>query len=191
MSSGGSITGYCIWDRQDALHLLELIASTDDAQRGLLGFLARQPDALIEWSASPTLLTEFGLPGQGLPPEPGVMLRIVDLEAALSALHSAHYAPMLAKHDTSLTLHAADSLCPQNTRPLRLTADGIVPGAVSDSEWLRADIRVVGPSLLRGLVLPSEAAAENLLVASSPQTLRLAGHLFPLRAPYVAPLDQF
>lgn len=186
----GEVTGYCVWDRHDVLHLLEMQGSTEDARRGLVGSLARQPDALIEWAASPALLAEFGLPCAGLPLEPGVMLRIIDLEAALSLLHPAHFAPVLTELGKTLTVRAADALCPQNTHPLRLTAGGIMPGTASDSPWLHAGIRVM-TRLYFGDLLPSEAAAENLLVADSPQTLPLADRLFPRRAPYVAPLDQF
>lgn len=186
----GHITGYCVWDRHDMLHLLEMAGSTDDARRGLVGFLARQPDALVEWAASPALLAQFGLSSAGLPLEPGVMLRIIDLEAALSLLHPVHFAPALTELGMTLTIQAADALCPQNTRPLRLTAHGVTPGTLSGSPWLRADIRVMA-RLYFGDLLPSEAAAENLLTVDSPQTLDFADRLFPRRKPYVAPLDQF
>lgn len=186
----GAITGYCVWDRHDVLHLLEMAGSTDDARRGLIGFLSRQPDALVEWAASPALLSQFGLSSAGLPLEPGVMLRIVDLEAALSLLHPAQLAPALTELGITLTLHADDPLCPWNTRPLRLSAGGITPAAASDGRWLRADIQIMA-RLYFGDLRPSEAAAENLLMADSPQTLYVADRLFPRRAPYVAPLDQF
>ena len=186
----GSISGYGLWERHDVLHLLEIQGRTESARRGLIGFLARQPDALVEWSTSPALLNQFGLSSLGLTPEPGVMLRIVDLEAAFAALHSVHYAPVLAEHNAALTIHAADPWRPQNTRPLRLTPEGVFPCVPSDGPWLRADIRVLA-RLYLGDILPSEAAASHVLSTDSPQTLALADRLFPLREPYVAPLDQF
>jgi len=186
----GEITGYCIYERHDALHLLEMAGSTEDARRGLVGFLAQQSDALIEWAASPARLAQFGLSWAGLPLEPGIMLRIVDLEAALSLLHPVHFEPALAEIGATLTLQAADALCPQNTRPLRLTAAGIQPGTLGDGPWFHADIRMMA-RLYFGDLLPSEAAAANLLVADSPQTLYFADRLFPRREPYIAPLDQF
>ena len=185
----GGITGYGISERHDVLHLLELAGQTEDARRGLVGFLARLPDALIEWSASPALLDRFSLSWAGLPLDPGVMLRIVDLEAALSLLHPAHFAPILAELGTALSIHADDDLCPQNTRPLRLAADGVFPAGGRDGSWLRADIRTLA-RLYLGDLLPSEAAAHALTV-DSPKTLSLADRLFPRREPYVAPLDQF
>lgn len=186
---GGRVMGYGVFERYDVLHLLELAGQTAEARRGLVGFLARQPDALIEWSASPALLDRFGLSRAGLPLDHGVMLRITDLEAALSLLHSAHFAPVLGETGASLTIHASDD-CPRNTRPLRLTSDGIVPANDMTGPWLRADIRVLA-RLYFGDLLPSEAAAEDMLSVDCPQTLLLADHLFPRRNPYVAPLDQF
>ncbi len=186
----GRIAGYCVWDRHDVLHLLEMQGRTDDARRGLIGFLGRQPDALVEWAASAALLDQFGLSWAGLASEPGVMLRIIDLEAALLLLHPAHFAPVLTEFGTTLTLLADDPLCSWNTRPLRLTAEGITPGTTHEGPWLQAGIRVMA-RLYFGDVTPSEAAAENLLTVDSPQTLHLADRLFPRRAPYVAPLDQF
>ncbi len=156
----------------------------------MVGFLARQPDALIEWAAAPALLDRFGLSWAGLPPEPGVMLRIVDLEAALSYLHPVHFAPALAALGGALTIQADDPLCSQNTRPLRLTREGVTPDTASHGPWIHAGIRVLA-RLYFGDLLPSEAAAEDLLTADSPQTLSLADRLFPHRAPYIAPLDQF
>ena len=186
----GEVTGYGVWERHDVLHLLEILGRNDSARRGLLGFLARQPDALVEWSASPTLLEQFGLSWAGLTPEPGIMLRLVDLEAALLALHPVHFATVLSELGTALTIHAADSVCSWNTRPLRLTPGGVCVSAGTDGRWLRADIRVLA-RLYFGDLLPSRAAAEHLLNVDSPQTLLLADRLFPRRDPYVAPLDQF
>ncbi len=187
---GGEIAGWGIWERQEVLHLLEMRGQTPAARRGLVGCLANQPDPIIEWMTSPAQLADFGLSSLGLAPEPGIMLRIADLEAALDALHPAHFAPILSEVGTTLTVTAADPLCPQNTRPLRLTAHGIFPGTESSGPSIHADIRVLA-RLYLGDLLPSDAAASGLLSADGPQTLVLADRLFPLREPYVAPLDQF
>lgn len=182
----GEVTGYGVFERSDILHLLEMVGQTADARSGLLSFLARQPDALLEWQTSPALLDQFGLSWAGLSLGPGVMLRIVNLEAALTALHPALYAPVLTELAAALTIQATDDLCPANTCPLRLTSDGIYPARDSSGPWLRADIRTLA-QLYLGDLLPSEAP----ISADSPQTLRLADRLFPRRDPYVAPLDQF
>jgi len=152
------------------------------------GWLARQPPPTVEWLASPALLERFGLPVSG-PSEPDVMLRIVDLAAALAAVHPALYAPALGEAGRTLTVRATDTGRAANTRPLRLTPDGIVSGTGHDAAWLRADIRILA-QLYLGYRTPSEAAGLGLVVCDSPPTLVLADRLFPARLPYVAPLDQ-
>ena len=185
---GGAVLGYAIWERRETLFLLEMQGRTPPARRGLVGHLARQPQPTVEWPASPELLGRFGLPAGG-PSEPGVMLRIVDLAAALAAVHPALYAPALSEAGGTLTIRATDTGRPANARPLRLTPDGVVPGTAHDPAWLRADIRILA-QLYLGYRLPSEAAVSGLVVCDSPQTLALADRLFPARRPYVAPLDQ-
>ncbi len=185
---GEQVLGYAIWERRETLFLLEMHGRTPQARRGLVGHLARQPEATVEWLSSPALLERFSLPANGLS-EPDAMLRIVDLGGALAAVHAALYAPVLAESEATLTIRATDTGRPANTRPLRLTPSGVVPGNAHDSSWLRADIRILA-QLYLGYRIPSEAAGSGLVVCDSPQTLALADRLFPARRPYVAPLDQ-
>ncbi len=183
------VMGYAIWGRGDALQVLEMHGRTPQARRALAGFLARQPEPLAEWPASTALLAAFGFSETGTTVRPDMMLRVTDLEAALSAVHAALYRPVLADVRTSLTLHLTDPLCPVNTRPLRLTPRGVTVGIGEDRHWLRADIGALGPLYL-GYSLPSDAHRAGLLMTGSAETLALADRLFPRRAPYLAPLDQ-
>jgi len=183
------LSGYAIWERGETLEVLEMHGRTPEARYGLAGLLARQPDTIVRWPASPALLAAFGFSVSSARPEPDVMLRVTDLEAALSAVHAVFYAAIMAETITALTIHATDSLCPRNRRPLRLTSHGIEPGRWDDQCWLRADIQMLGPLYL-GYCLPSEAQCAGLLTTDSPQTLALADRLFPRREPYIAPLDQ-
>jgi len=185
---GGLILGYTVWERHETLFLLEMHGRTPDSRRGLVGWLACQPQPTVEWPTSPALLERFGLPVSG-PSEPDVMLRIVDLAAALAAVSPALYAPALAESGQTLTVRTTDTGRPANARPLRLTSGGIVPGTGHDPTWLRADIRILA-QLYLGYRTPSEAANSGLVTCDSPQTLALADSLFPARQPYVAPLDQ-
>jgi len=183
------VTGYLLWERREMLELLEMHGRTAHTRRGLVGHLAGQPDPLVEWHTSPALLARFGLPPSQAPPEPDTMLRIVDLAAALAAVHAAHYAPVLVSAGTTLTILAADGLRPENARPLRLTPAGVVPDTDSESPWLRADIGTLA-QLYLGYQAPTDARAAGLLSCDSPATLALADLLFPARQPYLAPLDQ-
>ena len=187
-ASGASV-GYAILERGDVLTVLEMHGRTPDARQALLSFLARRPEPVVAWPASPMLLSAFRLPLPDAPPEPDAMFRIVDLHAALSAVHAALYAPALAERDSSLTLLVTDPLRPANEQPQRLTPDGPVPGSPSDHAWLKASIGTMA-QLYLGYCLPSQTFASGDLDADSPGTLALADRLFPLRFPHVAPLDQ-
>ena len=181
--------GYAVWERGEALHVLEMHARTPAARAALRAHLARQPEPSAEWLAPPALLRDFGLATSPAPPEPGAMLRLVDLPAALGAVHGALYAPALASAGATLTIQAADPLRPVNARPLRLTPDGVAPGTDSDAPWLRAGIGTLA-ALYLGFRTPSAMQAAGRLSCDSPAALALADRLFPPRAPYVAPLDQ-
>ena len=185
----GELTGYGLWERRgEALHLLEMQGRTEAARRGLLGHAARRPEASLHWRTTPAQLGRFGLPPPVSPSVPDAMLRIVDLPAALAAVHAALYAPALAG-GASLTLFATDTLRPLNTRPIRLAESGLSRGTRRDRAWLRADIRILA-QLYLGYQTPSDAAASGLVSCDSPRTLALADALFPARMPFVAPLDQ-
>jgi len=177
----------------DPIVIQEMLAATDDARLGLLAFLSglsrgRTP---LVWAAGLGQPAAFGLPpdGAGEAIDPGMMLRLVDLDAVLRALHPA-LVPGLARANRPLTLMASDALCPQNNAPLRLTAHGIVAGTAADPDWLRGPISAFAP-LVSGDCLPSDLAAQGQLHASSPDALALADASFPLTHPFVAPADQF
>ena len=183
------ITGYGLWERRETLFLLEMYARTPEARRGLLGFLAHQPEPTVQWPAPAAGLAQFGLPLAECSPEPDAMLRIVDLAAAFAAVHAPLYAPVLAADRATLTIRATDNGRPANTLPIRLTPDGVEPGSARDPAWLRADIRILS-QLYLGYCTPAEAAECGLVTCDSLATLDLADRLFPSRTPYMAPLDQ-
>ncbi len=187
--AGMGLTGYALWERTDTLSVLEMHGQTADARQGLAGFLACQPEPMVRWHAAPSHITAFGLPASCDPPAPGVMLRIVDLAGALSAVHERLYGAVLRDEGTTLTLRASDPIRAANTAPVRLSGAGVEAGSPRDRPWLRADIRVLA-QLYLGCQTPSEAHALGLIACDSPETLALAGRLFPARLPVIAPLDQ-
>ncbi len=199
----GAIDGYLFFEpqksgAQSTVIVQEMHARTDSARRGLVGFLARRAEATrVEWEASPEDLQRFGLlslPSQECQPQitskPGMMLRLIDVPAALGLLHPARFAPILKPSGQTLTLRAADALRPANTQPIRLHATGVHAGSHADRDWLAADVSVLS-QLYVGYLTPSEAASLGSLTASSPEALLLADRLFPARQPFVSPVDQF
>ena len=187
--AGAGITGYALWERGETLTVLEMHGQTGDVRRGLAGSLASQPEPLVRWHAAPSLLSAFALPPAADPPTPGVMLRLVDLFGAVSAVHERLYGAVLRDAGLTLTLRASDPVRAANTSPVRLTGAGVEAGSPRDRPWLRADIRILA-QLYLGYQTPSEAHALGLIACDSPETLALADHLFPARVPVIAPLDQ-
>ena len=185
----GTVTGYVLWERTDTLTVLEMHGQTAAARHGLAGFLASQPELLASWHAAPAHIAAFGLPPSPDPPTPGVMLRIVDLAGALSAVHERLYGAVLRDEGTTLTLRASDLVRTANTAPVRLSGAGVETGSPRDRPWLRAGIRVLA-QLYLGYQTPSEAHTLGLVSCDSPATLALADRLFPARLPVIAPLDQ-
>ena len=185
----GTVTGYALWERTDTLTVLEMHGQTAAARHGLSGFLASQPELLVCWHAAPSHIAAFGLPPSPDLPTPGVMLRIVDLARALSAVHERLYGAVLRDEGRALTLQALDPIRAANTAPVRLSGAGVEPGSPRDHSWLRADIRVLA-QLYLGYQTPSESHALGLVACDSPETLALADRLFPARLPVIAPLDQ-
>ncbi len=186
----GRPAGYVIYERGDALLVREMHALTPDAVRALQAFLGGQAQSGLtaEWDAAPADLAAFGLAPP--PPASGVMLRLADLAGALQTVHTALYAPVLEECGQTLSIHARDAVQPRNERPLRLTAQGVSFGPPNGSEWLSADIGALAQCYL-GYCCPSELAAQGQLTVSSPRALACADLLFPARAPFFAPLDQF
>lgn len=182
-------SGYAVWDRGETLGVMEMLGRTAPARHGLAGFLARQPEPVVQWASSAAQLAAFGFSSADKRSEPDIMVRPVSLQAVLAALHSAHFCSVLREKSAALTFFVADGLCPENAQPLRLTPTGAELGSAADRSWLRAGIQTLGP-LLMGFRLPSEAQGLGFLTTDSPATLVLADRLFPLRSPYIAPLDQ-
>jgi predicted acetyltransferase len=108
-----------------------------------------------------------------------VMMRVVDLEAALRARPPAD--PSL---NTELTLTVADASAPWNDGTWRLrAADGrlLAESAEGDGE-LHLDAKVLAP-LYSGYITPSRAASAGLLRAESADTLRRADAIFAVTKP--------
>jgi len=180
-------------DAQGPFVIHEMLAAGDDARRSLRAFLSRLSGGRtpLSWATSPDQPAAFGLPPERAcpAPEPGMMLRVVDLAAVLRTLHPA-LAPVLARANRTLTLMVSDPLLPENNKSLRLTPHGIDLGTADDPDWLRLAISAPAP-IITGDCLPSTLADLGELEASSPAALAFADDLFPRTHPFAAPADQF
>lgn len=178
----------------------EMVASTDEARRGLVGYLAQRAGEVdrINVSSSMRNLESLGLLTPRAPWEEGYdsrctidvgasfMFRIVDLTNAMKALIS-----RIDHLDGDLTIEMHDEIGAWNNEPVTIRGEGapeVVAGRSSNS--LEADVRVLS-QIYTGYLSPSDAYSQGLIEVSGPEALRLAEHLFPESEPYIPYLDEF
>ncbi|BDI31391.1 hypothetical protein CCAX7_34420 [Capsulimonas corticalis] len=195
----GPAAGYVIFEEsQEILRVQELYGQDRRAERALIGFLASRRAQRVEWSAPFPEITrlwihEFGAAceSSSFSVNPDMMIRVADVAAALCAAHAANFAPLLAASGQTLTVMVNDdSICPNNRNPLRITPDGIEPGAPDDADHITLGIAAFG-QLFLGLHDASTMEALGRLTASRPAALAAADLLFPARDPFVAQPDRF
>jgi predicted acetyltransferase len=186
-----------------ALRLLEFVALTEEARRGLVGFLAQQTEvAHIEYTTSWTGLHQSSLlevgtdAGEGkgghIEVGPGVMFRLVNFQKALEALQPNFYG-----FAGELTLLLTDAQSPTGT-PQAVTLEGggtsvrVHPAKRSANPRVRieGDIRTWSQVLVGYLSL-HDALALHRLRAYSNRAISLATPLFPRRELLIPTTDHF
>ena len=205
--------GYLIYERTEnllanggsafVLKVQEFRVRTERARRGLLSFLAKQPVDLIQFEGQSEhhlkhgLLNLLPLPGETetLPQiecRPTVMARIVDFEAALQA-----YRPPaeVAMETTTIRCLLHDAQHPQGVQEAILTLRSSPSAVVSPDEiahlpTLTAEV-AIWTRVLLGAMSGEDALALGLMQASDEATYERVAQLFPLRRPFLSPLDYF
>lgn len=182
------------------LRLLEMVAETPEARRGLLGHLAQQSHVgHIEYEATETELERNGfLSAEGgnnanasgnVEIQPSLMVRVIHLQAVLNTLTTAW------PFEGTLGIILHDPLHAEGGEAAVLaggaTSTPILPDAArSLPDHLEGDVRVWAPVLV-GHLRGEDACLQGLLHASTPHAAALAGQLFPQRTPYLPPTDHF
>ena len=195
-----------------ALRVMEFCASTSDAQRGLVGYLAAQTQfGQIEYEAA---LAQIGVSGlisaapeaeECAPPRieraEGVMLRVLHFPRLLAALR-----PNWNDFNGAVALVFFDE------RPFSVAITVTVVGngqglpevvALSDvpltdfwnstdsfPDYIVGDMRVWAQAAT-GHISGEDACALGLLRASTSESAKIAAELFPHRAPFLPPPDHF
>lgn len=204
-----TVEGYALYeinqvaDGTRVLRLLELVAMTEGARRGLAGFLAQQTDvARIEYTASWTGLRESGLlevctdveeaGGCQIEVRPGAMFRLVDFQRALEALR-----PNFVGLDGEVTLLLSDTQAPEGApRAVTLEGDGktvaVHPAkrSANPRSRIEGDVRVWSQVLVGHHSL-HDALALRRLRAYSTRAVLLAEPLFPRQEPFIPTTDHF
>jgi predicted acetyltransferase len=198
--------GYLIYNEEIDSHGLrvlrvkELVATSPESGRGLVGFLAAFDGDTVEWSTTPADLWSLGLMcpvaplREGYKPRgiatvrPMFQFRVIDVLQAIKAR-----SPEMAWLDGELSLVIQDELNPDNAQPLAVSCSGgtvqIVRGHRTH-HCLEANIRVFS-QIYCGYLTPTEAASQGLITIRSDETLRIADQIFPKYEPFIPEVDRF
>lgn len=188
---GGAVEGYLVYRarrgeaERKTLEVAELVARTPRAREALVSFMAAYDP--LEWRVK-----HQTSPGERLHPflesshvsaalEPDKMLRLVDVEGALS--HLSRPAP------EPLVLEVSDDAIPENAGLYTVGTGNVVRGAAAP-ERVRLDVRQLA-QLYAGYLSAGQLHRRGLVAPSSPEALELLDAIFPAGDPWVFPLDHF
>lgn len=185
------------------LRIMELLAETTAARRGLIGHLANQtPVGCLELEARIDSLHRSGLlhPAQGNSPSlasidiaPAVMARIVDFSETVKAV-SANWSGLRGQ----LVLTLTDDTLPGGGVSILLMGHGgsvthlplPLQDALACSDRIAGDVRVWSQVAV-GYLSGDDACALGKLSATTARAADLAAGLFPRRDPFLPSPDHF
>jgi predicted acetyltransferase len=189
----GRLEGYILYkmsewrdrDPRRTLTVEDLVWDTVGAREALVSFLGAQDPLVFEIEHS----TPRGEPLHPYLPssyvraevEPEFMLRLVDVEGALSHLSRAPAAP--------LVLEVSDDVVPENTGSYTVGSGEVVRGAEAE-ERVALDVRQLA-QLYAGYLPAAQLARHGLVEPGTPGALELLGELFPPGEPWIYPPDHF
>lgn len=201
----GGVQGYLLGRRREEdgenwYWAHELVASTDESRRGLVGYLAQRAGEVDKISIpscqfnleSLGLFTPRARWEEGYDPRsiikvtPSFMFRIVDLKDSMRAL-----VKRIDHLDGDLTIKMEDQIASWNNEPITIRGEG-APEVVSghSSNLLKADVRILS-QIYTGYLSPMDAYSQGLIEVSGPEAIRVAEQLFPESEPFIPYLDEF
>jgi len=177
------------WDQNRAPHrtlnVRELVAASPGARAALISFMAAQdPNVFgIECSSSrgEPLHPELGSSFVDARVEPGLMLRLVDVEGALGLLRPTVTEP--------LVLQVSDDVLPENAGPYTV-GDGEVIRGEEAAAKVSLDVRQLA-QLHAGYLPARYLVRRGLIRPETPDSLELLEELFPPGDPWVSPPDYY
>jgi predicted acetyltransferase len=210
----GVIEGYLYYEPDStkgpfklALSVMEIVALTPGAHRGLMGHLASLADQVEELHIAtradhvwPALLrdphnlqpgSEIGAFRDTGNLAHGALIRLVDVKAALEAI------PVATLARGELMLELDDPVLPVNTRTWRVHSDGggrlaVTPAGRRAAVRTRARVSVETLASIVSGALSARAATDSGLLDASPGAVELLDPWFRARVPpYFQPLNAF
>ena len=206
--------GYLLYDlfeetiageQKSVLRVQEMLFETSRARRASLTFLSRQPVDLIqvEGTFERHIQNELFTLSANLTDAatlsetetlPTVMARIADFGKAL-AVSDLPSLPLSKLEEKSVRCVMLDPLHPEGKQEVVISGEGIgkkdqLTGGISSACVLTADVSV-WTRLLLGAISGEDCLAQGILLSSDEVTSAVAEELFPLKHPYISPIDYF
>ena len=187
----GAIEGYLLYEQSEGsgdppntLDVPELVAATPVAREALVSFMGSYDPRMYAVKLS----TPRGEPLHPYLPdshirarlEPEFMLRLVDVEGALSLLDRAA---------EPLVLEVSDDVIPENTGPYTIGDGGVTRGVEVEAR-VSLDVRRLA-QLYAGYLPAGQLARYGLIEPGSPEALKILEAWFPTGDPYVSVPDHF
>jgi predicted acetyltransferase len=186
------------------LEILDFIASTAAARRGLIGYLRTMVNVdLVSGQARNSDLRKLGI--QDIPRftsyrRDGIMFAIMDFDACLSAVAATGVmTPVIRRSESGLTIRLENSISTKDRKPLRLfsvsnerlgVAIGMAPADEMTGDWISVDTGAMA-QLFFGYRSASKLRSQDRLWISSQNALALVDSLFPSFDSYLGQLDSF
>ena len=188
----GTVEGYLLYkqaegsgDPPNTLDVSELVAATPAAREALVSFMGAYDPRMYNVKLSTPRAEPLHpyLPDSHVRArlEPEFMLRLVDVEGALSLLGRAMKEPIV--------LDVSDDVIPENSGSYTL-GDGEVTRGVEAEARVELDVRRLA-QLYAGYLPAGQLARYGLIEPGSPEALELLDAWFPTGDPYVSVPDHF
>ena len=186
-----AIQGYLLYEQSEGsgdppntLDVSELVAVTPVAREALVSFMGAYDPRMYTVKLS----TPRGEPLHPYLPdshvrarlEPEFMLRLVDVEGALS---------LLGRAAEPLVLEVSDDVIPENSDPYTIGDGGVTRGAEAEAR-VKLDVRRLA-QLYAGYLPAGQLARYGLIEPGSPGALKILEAWFPMGDPYVSVPDHF
>ena len=186
------------------MDILDLIASTAAARRGLMGYIQRLEDIdLVTGQMRSSDVRKLGI--QDIPRftsyrREGVMMSILDFDACLSLVaQTGIMTPVVRRSESGLTIRLENALSTKDRKPLRLfsvstdrlgVAIGMAPADEMTGDWISVDVGAMA-QLYFGYTRASKLRSQDRLWISSENALAIAEALFPPYDTFMSQLDAF
>jgi|GEM_PF-1557933 predicted acetyltransferase len=200
----GVLTGCLLYrtrkrDREQILDIIELLASTEAAAKGLIAAVQKLRTIVTVTGQSDSAFLETtglrNIPGVRSSQRPGVMMALIDIEACLESVAATGVAAdTISNSKSGLTIRLENCVFPTGKKPIRLFAikNGIAMAPADEiiGDWISLDSGAM-TQLFFGFKSATSLHTEGRIRISSDDALTLTDSIFPKYDTFLGQLDAF